>query len=136
VAKDRHIAIFVEGSLPRHACHAEKIGEARTLLRCGPAERASPEIAARCVRIVKDLRLVFGCIDLIVRPDGETVFLEVNESGQFLFLEHFAEVPLLDLFSEFLMSGNPDFLSAAGGEQPVQYGDVEAAVEAMAEEAR
>ncbi len=94
------------------------------------------ETAARCVQLLRELGLVFGCIDLIVRPDGETVFLEVNESGQFLFLERFAEVPLLDTFAAFLASGDPDFAAPSGNRGGIRYAEVAPAVEAMIEEAR
>lgn len=67
------------------------------------------DVEQRCVRVVEDLGLVFGCIDLVVGPDGTTEFLEVNQMGQFLFLENYAQVPLLDAFSEFLIQGRPDF---------------------------
>lgn len=33
------------------------------------------------------MRLKCGSVDLIVTPAGEVVFLEINEQGQFLFLE-------------------------------------------------
>jgi len=33
------------------------------------------------------LGLAFGCIDLIVTPEGEHIFLEVNEMGKFLWVE-------------------------------------------------
>lgn len=38
-------------------------------------------------RLMRDLGLTFGCLDFIVTPDGEYVFLEVNEQGQFLWIE-------------------------------------------------
>jgi len=41
--------------------------------------------------------------------DGEHIFLEVNPQGQFLFLETRAGLPLLDMFSEFLLAGVRDF---------------------------
>jgi hypothetical protein len=66
------------------------------------------EIAARCRAVVASLGLVFGCLDLIVTPRHEFVFLEVNEMGQFLFVEHYAKVPLLDAFTELLIQGRPD----------------------------
>lgn len=37
------------------------------------------------------------------------MFLEVNEMGQFLFLERCCDLPLLDAFSEFLLQGRVDF---------------------------
>jgi glutathione synthase/RimK-type ligase-like ATP-grasp enzyme len=69
-----------------------------------------PEIAGRCRDVVARLGLVFGCIDLVVTPQDDFVFLEVNEMGQFLFVEHYAGVPLLDAFTEFLIQGKPDFV--------------------------
>ena len=49
---------------------------------------ALPEvIASRCRDLIHALGLNFGCIDLIVRPDGEYVFLECNPNGQWLWIE-------------------------------------------------
>lgn len=45
------------------------------------------EIKKKCAALVHALGLNFGCIDLIVRPDGEYVFLECNPNGQWLWLE-------------------------------------------------
>jgi len=53
--------------------------------------------------------LVFGCIDVLVTPEGEHLFLEVNEMGQFLFVERLSGLPLLDAFAAFLVQARPDF---------------------------
>src|SRR5947199_9633707 len=42
-----------------------------------------------CAALLQDLGLVFGCFDFVVTPGGEYVFLEVNEMGQFLFVERY-----------------------------------------------
>ncbi|MGC1407118.1 MAG: hypothetical protein WA938_10355 [Candidatus Dormiibacterota bacterium] len=68
-----------------------------------------PSVAACCVQVLKKLGIVFGCFDFIVSPEGEYFFLEVNEMGQFLFVEAYAGLPLLESFSEFLLSSSPDF---------------------------
>lgn len=68
-----------------------------------------PEIEARCVALLAELGLVFGCLDFIVTPDGEYILLEINEMGQFLFVERRCGLPLLDAFSEFLLQARPDF---------------------------
>ena len=68
-----------------------------------------PEVAARCFALLDELGLVFGCLDLVVTPEGEYIFLEVNEMGQFLFVERGCGLPLLDAFSEFLLQGSVDF---------------------------
>lgn len=67
------------------------------------------DIATLCYELLGRLGLVFGCIDLIVTPAGETVFLEINEMGQFLFVEKYCDTPLLDTFCDFLLQARPDF---------------------------
>jgi hypothetical protein len=62
-----------------------------------------------CGRLMEKLGIVFGCFDFIVTPEGKYVFLEVNEMGQFLFVERMTGLPLLDAFSEFLRQGRTDF---------------------------
>lgn len=63
-------------------------------------------IANSCSSLLKQLGIVFGCIDLICTPEGEYVFLEVNEQGQFLWLENDCpELKMLDAFVQ-LISGN------------------------------
>lgn len=60
---------------------------------------------------MKDLGLVFGCFDFIVTPEGEYIFLEVNEMGAFLWIEQqLPEMGMLDAFCEFLIQGRKDFL--------------------------
>jgi len=63
-----------------------------------------------CLRLMEELGLVFGCLDLIATGDDEILFLEVNPMGQFLWVERRnPEIPLLSLFTEFIASGRPDF---------------------------
>ncbi|MFV8756398.1 hypothetical protein ACNOYE_38105 [Nannocystaceae bacterium ST9] len=69
-----------------------------------------PAVEARCRALMAQLGLVFACFDFIVTPQGEHVFLELNEMGQFLWLEEMDErMCLLDAFCEFLIQGRPDF---------------------------
>ena len=76
----------------------------------------------QCRELLSALGLVFGCFDFIVTPEGEHVFLEVNEMGQFLFVERHCGLPLLDAFSEFLLQGRVDFEWSAEDVQ-VRYAD-------------
>lgn len=48
----------------------------------------------RLHRLQSNLGLVYGAHDLIVTPDGEVVFLEVNPLGQWLWLEHATDLPI------------------------------------------
>jgi len=66
------------------------------------------EVYQSCRRLIRELDIVFGCFDLIVTPQNEFVFLEVNEAGQFLWKEHLCpDTRLLEVFLDFL--GNPSF---------------------------
>jgi hypothetical protein len=63
------------------------------------------EIEQQCLAMMKQIDIVFGCFDFIVTPSGDYIFLEVNEMGQFLWLEErLPELKFLDTFSEFLIS--------------------------------
>lgn len=63
-----------------------------------------------CRAVMAELGIVFGCFDLIVTPEGDTVFLEVNEAGSFLWLEEQnPEFRLVDIFCEFLLQGQSNF---------------------------
>jgi hypothetical protein len=69
----------------------------------------------RCQEMLKRLGLVFGCFDFIVTPNEEHVFLEVNQMGQFLWIEEVSpEIPLLQVFTEFLLSRDPNFIRPRG----------------------
>lgn len=71
-----------------------------------------PEHLTQCLdKIASDLNFQTGSADIIVSKNNEFVFLEINESGQFLFLEQLCPaLPILDAFSEFLVSGEEDFI--------------------------
>lgn len=65
-------------------------------------------ISKQCLLLCKKLDLIFGCIDLILTPTGEYIFLEINEAGQFLWKERFApEIPMLDSFCRLLAHDIP-----------------------------
>jgi glutathione synthase/RimK-type ligase-like ATP-grasp enzyme len=69
-----------------------------------------PDIEEKCLAVMARLGLVFGCIDIVVTPTGDYVFLEVNEMGQFVWLEDMNPgLPLLDCFVKLLISRDPQF---------------------------
>lgn len=73
---------------------------------------ALPEaVHAACLRQMRSLGLVAGAFDFIVTPDDEWIYLEVNEAGQFLFVEQWCpHLTLFDAFCAFVESGNPNFV--------------------------
>ncbi len=64
----------------------------------------------RLQSLLRELGLVFGCIDVVIDTGGEAQFLEVNQAGQFLFIEEMVEsLPLLRAMSALLASGRTDY---------------------------
>lgn len=60
--------------------------------------------------LMRALGIVFGSFDFIVTPQGEYIFLEVNEQGQFLWIEEYnPQFKMLDIFIHFLLNQSNDF---------------------------
>jgi len=59
-------------------------------------------IAQRCKALVLTLGLTFGAIDLILTPSGEYVFLEINPSGQWAWLQDKTQIPISDTIATWL----------------------------------
>nr|HAT8714661.1 hypothetical protein [Legionella jordanis] len=59
---------------------------------------------------MKKMNIVFGCFDFIVTPEEEYVFLEVNEQGQFLWIEDILpQTHYLDIFCSFMTKRSFNF---------------------------
>lgn len=59
--------------------------------------------AERCQRLLARLGLCYGAIDLILTPEGRYVFLEVNPSGQYLWVEKATGLPISEALCELLL---------------------------------
>jgi glutathione synthase/RimK-type ligase-like ATP-grasp enzyme len=70
-----------------------------------------PEAVANKIRkFMRTIGIVFGSFDFIVTPEGDYIFLEVNEQGQFLWIEEYnPSFKMLDIFIQFLMQKRVDF---------------------------
>lgn len=70
-------------------------------------------VALACVTITRNLGLVFAAIDVILTPGGRFVFLELNQMGQFLYLERAnPSLRLLQHFCDLLVSCDRSFAGA------------------------
>lgn len=63
------------------------------------------EIEQKCLRLVQELGLTFGCIDMIVTPNGEFIFLEINPNGQWLWIERLSGFPIGETIAKLLING-------------------------------
>jgi glutathione synthase/RimK-type ligase-like ATP-grasp enzyme len=62
------------------------------------------DVELALLRLMDELGLVFGTIDLKLANNGEHVFLEVNPQGQFLYIEILTGLPISNALAEFLAS--------------------------------
>ncbi len=92
--------------------HSQESNHTRLDWRCyDPAttrhatHRLPDDVAARCRQLVADLALRYGAIDLILTPDGRYVFLEINPSGQWLWIEDATGLPISAALCDLLLSG-------------------------------
>lgn len=60
------------------------------------------EVNTALLRFMKNIDLQYGAVDLIETPEGEFVFLEVNPSGQWGWIHHYANLPIPDAVARLL----------------------------------
>jgi glutathione synthase/RimK-type ligase-like ATP-grasp enzyme len=62
-------------------------------------------VEQQCLAITRTLGLTYGAIDLIVTPDDEYVFLEINPGGQYEWLEEETGLPFSATIAQTLIRG-------------------------------
>jgi glutathione synthase/RimK-type ligase-like ATP-grasp enzyme len=68
-------------------------------------------VSGKCIALMQELGIVTGSFDFAVTETEEYVFFEVNEQGQFLWMEaRCPKLPCLQMFCDFLLSGDPSFI--------------------------
>ena len=63
------------------------------------------EVKNSLLRFMQLCHLTFGAIDMVLTPEGEYVFLEVNPSGQYIWIENLAKLPISRSIAENLTRG-------------------------------
>ena len=59
-------------------------------------------VRSKILQFMRRLGLLFGCIDMILTPEGEYVFLEVNQAGQWYWVELLTGLPITEYFVRYL----------------------------------
>jgi glutathione synthase/RimK-type ligase-like ATP-grasp enzyme len=63
------------------------------------------DVEEKCVKLVQNLGLAFGAIDLILTPEDSYVFLEINPNGQWAWIEQLCpELQICDALIDLLVS--------------------------------
>jgi glutathione synthase/RimK-type ligase-like ATP-grasp enzyme len=65
-------------------------------------------VQRRCVELLQRFGLRYGAIDLVLTPDDRYVFLELNPSGQYLWLEELGGLPLSRAIADLLVNLSKD----------------------------
>jgi glutathione synthase/RimK-type ligase-like ATP-grasp enzyme len=64
------------------------------------------ELESKCLDLVRALGLAFGAIDLVLTPEGDYVFLEINPNGQWAWIQQLCpEIPLRETLADLLIQG-------------------------------
>lgn len=63
------------------------------------------EIERACLALNRALGLHYSAIDMVLTPSGDHVFLEINPSGQFGWIESVTGLPMIAALADLLMDG-------------------------------
>jgi glutathione synthase/RimK-type ligase-like ATP-grasp enzyme len=62
------------------------------------------DLKAQLLEYMRRLELVYGAIDMRLTPEGDYIFLEINPSGQWLFVELATGQPITDALARLMVS--------------------------------
>ncbi|WP_428965713.1 ATP-grasp domain-containing protein [Micromonospora fluostatini] len=105
VVGDRVFTAAIDSQRSNHARHDWRRQDGRnTPMRPYPLP---DDVAARCVALTHRLGLRYGALDLIVTPDGRYVFIEINPTGQYLWVEEETGLPITAAVVDLLTTAAP-----------------------------
>ena len=99
---------IVGNSLYAAAIHSQDVDSAKVDWRRSDVDLAHEvhvlpdQVVRACRRLMKALNLHFGAVDLVLTPDDQYYFLEINPNGQWLWLEDKLGFPISDKIVEWL----------------------------------
>lgn len=65
------------------------------------------EVEEKILRLMDYFSLNYGAIDIILTPDNRHVFIELNPSGEFFWLEQTPGLPISDAIADLLLEHSP-----------------------------
>lgn len=63
------------------------------------------EICGKVAAFMAEFQLVYSCVDFIVTPEDQYVFLESNPGGQYLWIEYLTGLPITEAIADALSVG-------------------------------
>jgi glutathione synthase/RimK-type ligase-like ATP-grasp enzyme len=71
------------------------------------ATSLSKEAETACLALMAKWDLTFAALDLVRRPDGKLIFLEINTHAEWLWIEHATGLPMTAAIADLLEQGRP-----------------------------
>jgi MvdD family ATP-grasp ribosomal peptide maturase len=102
IVGERVLAAAIDSQSSARAAHDWRRDGARLLNEWQPYE-LPPEVEEKLLRLMDHFELNYGAADFIVTPEGRHVFLEVNPSGEFFWLELSRGLPISSAIADLLL---------------------------------
>lgn len=101
---ERELTVMIDSQ--RHPSGREDWRSAINLTGYLSVATLPDSVRERCLAMMKEMSLSIACFDFIVDEGGHCWFLELNQQGQFLWVEEQCpDAPMLDAFIDFLLDG-------------------------------
>ena len=100
---------MVENQIFCAAIHSQDSEQTSTDWRRSPNElnysvfNLPDDVKSMCLKVVHNLGLTFGAIDMVLTPDDEYVFLEINPNGQWGWIERETGLPIREAIADTLV---------------------------------
>ena len=102
VVGHRVMSAAIDSQVSERAVHDWRRDGVRMLQEWQPY-RLPVEIEEKVLRLMDYFSLNYGAIDIILTPNGKHVFLELNPSGEFFWLEQSPGLPISDAIADLLL---------------------------------
>ncbi len=106
VVGDRVMSASIDSQASAHAAHDWRRDGLRMLQDWRPYQLPL-EVEEKILRLMDYFSLNYGAIDIILTPDGRHVFLELNPSGEFFWLERTPGLPISHALADLLLGHSP-----------------------------
>ncbi len=67
------------------------------------------KIELLCLKMLDKLGLTYGCFDMIITPENEYIFIELNPNGQYGWIERLTMLPITENIAKMLLKGSIDY---------------------------
>lgn len=106
VVGNRIMSASVDSQISARAAHDWRRDGVRMLQDWRPYQ-LPPEVEEKILCLMDYFSLNYSAIDIILTPDDRHVFLELNPSGEFFWLERAPGLPISDAIADLLLGHSP-----------------------------